>query len=87
MTDHALQLLVEKVSIVYFQVPFLHNAYFHARLSTTGGRYLVKSLIKNRMNNLELMNYMGSSYMSYVTITFIYKGRAINIVMQISVHF
>lgn len=43
MTDHELQLLVEKVSIEYFQEPFLHKAYFNARLRTTGGRYLLKS--------------------------------------------
>lgn len=43
MEDNELQHLVEKLSIEYFQMPFLHKAYFNTRLRTTGGRYLLKS--------------------------------------------
>ena len=32
MTDQALQTLVEKISIVFFQKPFLHQATFNRRL-------------------------------------------------------
>ncbi|MEO4054903.1 SprT family protein [Solibacillus sp. CAU 1738] len=48
MTDTELQLLVEELSQQYFQVPFLHRAYFNSRLKTTGGRYLL------RTHNIEL---------------------------------
>ncbi len=41
MTDSDLQLLVEQLSQQYFNVPFLHKAYFNNRLKTTGGRYLL----------------------------------------------
>ena len=41
MTDSELQLLVEELSQQYFNVPFLHKAYFNDRLKTTGGRYLL----------------------------------------------
>ncbi|WP_048948172.1 SprT family protein [Enterococcus faecalis] len=43
MTDQALQTLVEKISIVFFQKPFLHQATFNRRLKTTGGRYHLAS--------------------------------------------
>lgn len=43
MTDQQLQLLVEKLSMEYFNQPFLHKAYFNSRLRTTGGRYLLRS--------------------------------------------
>jgi len=43
LTDIELQSLVERISIEYFQRPFLHTAYFNARLRTTGGRYLLRS--------------------------------------------
>ena len=43
MTDQQAQQLVEQLSIQYFNEPFLHNAYFNARLKTTGGRYLLRS--------------------------------------------
>jgi SprT-like protein len=50
MTDQQAQLLVEQLSLQYFNEPFVHRAYFNARLKTTGGRYLLKS------HNIEL-NY------------------------------
>lgn len=50
MTDQQAQLLVEQLSIEYFNEPFVHKAYFNARLKTTGGRYLLTS------HNIEL-NY------------------------------
>ena len=43
MTDNQLQQLVEELSIQYFEVPFLHKAYFNSRLKTTGGRYLLST--------------------------------------------
>lgn len=43
MTDNELQALVEEISLKYFNVPFLHKAYFNSRLRTTGGRYLLRS--------------------------------------------
>lgn len=43
MTDKELQVLVEELSQKYFDVPFLHQAYFNSRLRTTGGRYLLRS--------------------------------------------
>ena len=48
MTDEQVQQLVEELSLVYFKVPFLHQAYFNCRLKTTGGRYLLRS------HNIEL---------------------------------
>lgn len=48
MTDQQVQLLVEKLSLQFFQKPFLHKAYFNTRLRTTGGRYLLQS------HNIEL---------------------------------
>lgn len=43
MTDQELQSLVEELSLHYFELPFLHKAYFNSRLRTTGGRYLLRS--------------------------------------------
>ena len=44
MDDEArLQRLVEKISLQYFEMPFLHKAILISRLRTTGGRYLLKS--------------------------------------------
>ncbi|AYW48688.1 SprT family protein [Tetragenococcus osmophilus] len=42
MTEDELQLLVEDVSWTSFKKPFTHQAFFNARLRTTGGRYHVK---------------------------------------------
>jgi SprT-like protein len=39
--DRELQSLVEEISLEFFEKPFLHRAYFNARLRTTGGRYLL----------------------------------------------
>lgn len=39
MTDSELQELVEEISVQFFGRPFLHRAFFNARLKTTGGRY------------------------------------------------
>ncbi len=38
-----LQLMVEKISIESFGLPFAHEATFNPRLRTTGGRYLLRS--------------------------------------------
>ena len=38
-----LQELVRRLSLESFQKPFLHQAYFNARLRSTGGRYLLQS--------------------------------------------
>ena len=43
MTNDELQQLVCDISMQYFQKPFQHDAYFNARLRTTGGRYLLSS--------------------------------------------
>lgn len=43
MTKEELQFLVEKVSLEFFQQPFLHQASFNRRLKSTGGRYHLKS--------------------------------------------
>lgn len=43
MTNEELQDLVESTSLTYFGRPFLHRAYFNARLKTTGGRYHLQS--------------------------------------------
>lgn len=43
MTDKDLQILVENISMRFFQKEFLHKATFNARLRTTGGRYLLRS--------------------------------------------
>lgn len=39
MTNKELQALVEKISLEFFEKPFLHQASFNKRLKTTGGRY------------------------------------------------
>lgn len=39
MTDEELQFLVEKISMQFFNKPFIHKATFNQRLRTTGGRY------------------------------------------------
>lgn len=56
MSNEDLQNLVEKISLEYFSLPFLHNASFNFRLRTIGGRYLT------RTHNIEL-NY--KSYETY----------------------
>ncbi len=43
MSDEELQAWVEEISLNSFQVPFKHRATFNRRLSTTGGRYFMKS--------------------------------------------
>ncbi|MEG0284967.1 MAG: SprT family protein [Vagococcus sp.] len=43
MTNQELQRLVEKVSLSFFEKPFLHQATFNQRLKTTGGRYHLSS--------------------------------------------
>lgn len=42
MSPQELQQLVEKVSLVSFEKPFMHQAVFNSRLKTTGGRYHLK---------------------------------------------
>lgn len=41
--DKDLQLLIEDLSLKFFDKPFKHKALFNPRLRTTGGRYLLKS--------------------------------------------
>ena len=41
MNDDKVQQLVEQLSLEHFERPFLHKAFFNARLKTTGGRYLL----------------------------------------------
>ncbi|UDI77862.1 SprT family protein [Staphylococcus taiwanensis] len=43
MNKSDLQLLVEKLSLQYFNRAFKHEAYFNNRLRTTGGRYMLES--------------------------------------------
>ncbi len=43
MDNQELQELVRRLSLKSFQRPFLHQAYFNARLRSTGGRYLLQS--------------------------------------------
>ncbi|MGN4123962.1 SprT family protein [Lysinibacillus sphaericus] len=43
MNNEELQLLVNRISLESFHKPFLHQAYFNARLRSTGGRYLLQS--------------------------------------------
>lgn len=43
MEDHELQRLVERLSLEFFGKTFRHQAYFNAKLRTTGGRYLLGS--------------------------------------------
>jgi len=57
MTDEQVQQLVEELSLVYFKVPFLHQAYFNSRLKTTGGRYLLRS--HNIELNKKLYDHFG----------------------------
>ncbi len=42
MTNQELTELIKKVSQDYFGKPFVHEAYFNARLKTTGGRFHLK---------------------------------------------
>lgn len=43
MSNEELQAWVERVSLESFRLPFRHKATFNRRLSTTGGRYFMKS--------------------------------------------
>ncbi|WP_251035694.1 SprT family protein [Paenibacillus sp. ISL-20] len=43
MSNEELQAWVEKISLESFRVPFRHKATFNRRLSSTGGRYFMKS--------------------------------------------
>lgn len=43
MTDTELQALVQQISQHDFHQPFLHRAYFNARLRSTGGRYQLQN--------------------------------------------
>ncbi len=43
MNDHQLQQWVEHISLACFNRPFVHQARFNNRLSSTGGRYFTKS--------------------------------------------
>lgn len=42
MNDQELTELIKKVSQEYFGKPFIHQAFFNARLKTTGGRFHLK---------------------------------------------
>ncbi|MGW8823768.1 SprT family protein [Paenibacillus lautus] len=43
MSNEELQAWVEKISLESFRIPFRHQATFNRRLSSTGGRYFMKS--------------------------------------------
>lgn len=43
MENKALQSLVQRISLEYFNKPFLHQAVFNNRLRTTGGRYMLQN--------------------------------------------
>lgn len=43
MTDYELQQWVERISLQYFNRPFLHKATFNRRLSAAGGRYFTST--------------------------------------------
>lgn len=43
MSNEELQAWVEEISIHSFHIPFKHRATFNRRLSSTGGRYFMKS--------------------------------------------
>lgn len=43
MSNEELQMWIEQISLDSFGVPFRHKASFNSRLTTTGGRYFVKS--------------------------------------------
>ncbi|WP_081765395.1 SprT family protein [Paenibacillus pini] len=43
MTNDELQVWMEQISLSNFGIPFRHQASFNARLSSTGGRYFMKS--------------------------------------------
>lgn len=43
MTNGELQQLIMKISENVFNKPFVHEAYFNARLITTGGRYMLQT--------------------------------------------
>ncbi|OEG00254.1 SprT family protein [Vulcanibacillus modesticaldus] len=57
MNNHELQMLVEDISLKFFNEPFNHKATFNPRLRTTGGRYFVKS--HNLEFNLKLYDQYG----------------------------
>lgn len=43
MTNEELQAWIERISMDSFGVPFRHEAVFNKRLTTTGGRYMLRS--------------------------------------------
>ncbi|MGX7051965.1 SprT family protein [Leuconostoc palmae] len=43
LSQKQLQLLVQKISVQNFGMPFEHTAVFNKRLKTTGGRYLLNT--------------------------------------------
>ncbi|SCY46781.1 SprT-like protein [Paenibacillus polysaccharolyticus] len=43
MENKELQQWIEQISLEHFGVPFTHEAIFNRRLTTTGGRYMLKS--------------------------------------------
>lgn len=57
MTDEQVQKLVEQLSNQYFDRPFVHKAYFNARLKSTGGRYMLSS--HNIELNKKLYDHFG----------------------------
>jgi Uncharacterized protein conserved in bacteria len=59
MTDEELQVLVEKISMDSFHLPFFHKAVFNGRLRTTGGRYLLRS--HNLEFNSQQLQYFGAA--------------------------
>ncbi|WP_438351876.1 SprT family protein [Paenibacillus sp. FA6] len=56
MTNEELQVWVEDISNRCFGMPFLHQAMFNGRLTTTGGRYFLKG------HNIEINPHQLDNY-------------------------
>ncbi|QCT75540.1 SprT family protein [Macrococcoides canis] len=56
MENKALQSLVQRISLEYFNKPFRHQALFNNRLRTTGGRYMLQS------HNIEINKKQFEAY-------------------------
>ncbi|QTH43655.1 SprT family protein [Cohnella sp. LGH] len=56
MEDQELQRWVERVSLAYFDRPFLHKATYNSRLRSTGGRYFTQS------HNIEISPHQLEAY-------------------------
>ena len=79
MDNQELQELVRRLSLKSFQRPFLHQAYFNARLRSTGGRYLynliILRLILKPMSYTVWKKFKVLFYTNYAIIIYILKER------------